>query len=556
LAVVLALALGLFACLIASVAGVIIFGWAVGRQQARLVAATPVAPVTASAITSQPSGSPVPRRGGTLRLPGSDPTTLDPALVRDVVSAGYIGEIFSGLVTLSPDLQVIPDLAERWDVSPSGTVYTFTLRNGATFHDGKQVTAQDVAYSIERACDPATGSTVAETYLGDIVGCADRLASRAGSVAGLRVLDDRRLAITIDAPKAYFLAKLTYPTSFVVDRSQVASGPEWWKAANGTGPFRLAEYTAKEKLALARHAGFYRQPAYLDGVNFDLRPITPDTQYENGELDATPVGASDLERLRDPLNPLSAELVEGPGELGLMYLGFNLRQAPFDDVHVRRAFNYAVDKERLANVLLQGGVKPADWILPTGMPGHQDTAGPYHFDPARAKAEVAASRYGQSGVPPVTLYVSGEGGEDPVAAAVADMLSQTLAVSVTLEQAPWETFQDEVDGGRYGLYTLGWSADYADPQDFLDVLFHSRSPMNRAGYANAEVDRLLEQARTESDTARRLALYDQAERLIMADAPWVPLYSGVESWLVAPYVRGFRIPPVVVPRLAAVWLDR
>lgn len=501
-----------------------------------------------------PGGGPT--AGGELTLPGGTPSTLDPALVRDVASAGYIYEIYSGLVTLSPALEVVPDLAERWAIDPGGTTYTFTLRAGAVFHDGTPVVAQHVTHAIERACDPATASPVAETYLGDIVGCADKLAGRAPSVAGAGAPDPRTVVLVIDAPKAYFLSKLTYPTSFVVDPRQVAADEAWTRRPNATGPFRLAEYAPDERLVLARHAAYYGAAARLERVVFDLRPVSAITLYENGEIDAAPVGPADLARVRDPLNPLSSEVVEGPGDLGLSYVAFNVRVAPFDDVHVRRALNFALDKRRLADVVLRGSVEPVDGILPPGVPGHRPDAGPYAFDPARARAEIAASRYGSAAaLPPLTLYTSGEGGRDPVVEAVVDDLSEHLGVVIAVEQAPWETFQAEADAGAYPMYMLGWSADYPDPQDFLDVLFHSASPLNNTGYANPEVDALLETARVEQGEAERLARYAEAERLILDDAVWLPLFTGVETWLVAPHVHGFTLPPIVLPRMAAVWVE-
>jgi oligopeptide transport system substrate-binding protein len=493
--------------------------------------------------------------GGELRLPGDEPTTLDPTLVGDVVSAEYLYEVYSGLVTLSPELAVIPDLAESWTIDPAGTVYTFTLRSGATFHDGTAVTADAFAFAIERACDPAVDSPVAATYLGDVVGCTDKLAGRSASVAGARAVDERHLVLAIDAAKAYFLAKLTYPTAFALDRRQVTGDPSWATHPNGTGPFRLTRYEEGEALVLERFDGYFGTRAHLDRVTFDLRPIDPLTRYENGELDASPVGSADLERVRDPLNPLSGEVVTG-GELGLTYIAFNVRRAPFDDVHVRRAFNRALDKQRLTEVVLRGAVEPIDTILPPGMPGHDPALASLRFDPDAARAELAASRYGgPRGFPPVTLDVSGDGGGSMAAEAVADFLSTTLAVSVTVEATPWQTYQGELQAGAYDMFMLGWAADYPDPQDFLDVLFHGASPLNHTGYAEPEVDAALEAARVEADGAARLALYRRAEQRVLADAVWLPLYTTVDVWLVARTVHGFRVPAIVMPRLAQVWVQ-
>lgn len=171
-------------------------------------------------------GQPVPT-GGELRLFGAEPQTLDPALAADAESARYIVEIFSGLVTLDKDLRVVADIAQSWDVSGDGKVYTFHLRSGVAFHNGRPVTAEDFKYSLERAASPATGSTTADTYLGDIVGVKEKLQGKASAISGVRVVDGATLQIEIDAPKAYFLAKLTYPTAFVVDRANVESGQDW-----------------------------------------------------------------------------------------------------------------------------------------------------------------------------------------------------------------------------------------------------------------------------------------------------------------------------------------
>ncbi len=509
----------------------------------------------ASAAGSAAPSTALPRTGGTLRLPGAAPTTLDPHRARDVVSAEYIYEVFSGLVTLSNDLKVVPDLAERWTVSPDGTAFTFTLQP-ARFHDGTAVTSEDVRWSLERACDPDTAPDLAATYLGDVVGCADKLAGRAATLAGVTADDPTHITIRIDTPRADFLAKLTYPTSFVLDRRQLESDPDWSDHPIGTGPFRLTSHEAETRIRLERHAGYHGARALLDAVEYDLRPLDPVTRFENGELDASPVGASDLARVQDPLNPLSHLVVQGPGDLGVSYIGFNTRLAPFDDVHVRRAFSLAVDKPRLASLVLRGAVRPVDTILPPGMPGFDAARSPLSHDPpdgpALARAELAASRYAGA-LPPITIVASGGGGNSPSTLAVVEAWRDVLGAEVTIEQAPWDTFQADIDRGAYQAWPLGWVADYPDPQNFLDVLFHSSSALNATRYANPEVDAWLVAARTELDADARLALYAKAESQILADAPWLPLVSGIETWLVAPNVRGFTVPPIVVQRLGQVW---
>ena len=177
-----------------------------------------------------------PPQGGTLVRLFADPPTLDPHLMGDVTSSVIGGEVFGGLVTLSLDYQPVLDLAETCSISEDGLVYTFVLRENAKFHDGKAVTAQDIKWSIERAADPNTLSPTADTYLGDIVGAKDKLEGNATEVSGVRVVDDRTVEFTIDAPKSYFLAKLTYPTAYVVDRNRSTTTEPGWSSPTAPAP--------------------------------------------------------------------------------------------------------------------------------------------------------------------------------------------------------------------------------------------------------------------------------------------------------------------------------
>src|SRR3990172_7472657 len=219
--------------------------------------------------TPRPGATPraaQPRASGELRLLGDDPPTLDPHLATDVASATYITEIFGGLVTIDKDLKIIPDIAERWEASPDGMVYTFFLRRDVTFHSNRGVTAQDFKFSIERAAEPRTLSPTAAEYLGDIVGVKDKLNGRAREVRGVEVIADYTLRITIDAPKPYFLAKLTYPTAFVVDREQVERNPRWTLSPNGTGPFRLLRFRPGERIELVRNPRYHLGAPALEKV--------------------------------------------------------------------------------------------------------------------------------------------------------------------------------------------------------------------------------------------------------------------------------------------------
>ena len=492
--------------------------------------------------------------GEELTLYGSEPATLDPALCSDATSASYIVEIFSGLVTLNGDLEVVPDIAQSWEVSPDGTTYTFHLRPGVRFHDGKEVVASDFKYSLERAASPETSSPVAEAYLGDILGVKERLRGEAEEISGVRVIDDETLQITIDAPKAYFLSKLTHPVAFVVDGENVASGQDWTKNPNGTGPFKLREWRQAQRIVLERNEHFHNGVARVGRVTF-LLVGNPMMMYEEGEIDITPVWAANIDRVLDPTNPLSQELVIVP-QLSTFYVGFNTTMPPFDDVKVRQAFCRAVDKDKIIEILEKNAVSPAAGILPPGMPGYDEGLEGLSYDVEEAQRLIAASSY-REGLPPIVFSVVGEGGMvSPVDVAIAWMWQQNLGVEAEIEGVEWETYLDELRGQGFQVFETGWLADYPDPENFLDILFHSQSVENSTSYSNHEVDGLLEAARVESDFDARMEIYRQVEQTIVDDAPCLPLWFERDYLLVKPYVKGYSPAPMIIPHLKDIWVEK
>jgi oligopeptide transport system substrate-binding protein len=521
---------------------------------------TPVPQATASSQIAATLGSATPSAGvgGVFRRLWNEPPTLDPHQVGDVDSAGVLVEIFSGLVTLSTDLQVEPDLAERWEVSDDGLVYTFFLRSNAKFHDGKPVTAEDVRYSLERALDPDTYSPQVETYLDDIVGAAEKLKGTAQEISGLRVINDLTIEITIDAPKAYFLAKLTYPTAFVVDRENIEKeGDDWTRKPNGTGPFILASYKIGQEIILERNPHFYRGPALLDRVELILSGGSAMAMYENGEIDITGVGLADLDRVSNPQEALNRELVVAPPGFSLSYIGFNVEQAPFDDPKFRQALALSINKTLIADQVLANLVVPATGILPPDFPGFDPIVQGPSYDAERAVSLLAESAYANN-VPRIIITVPGTGGSVGLdLEVILEMWHTTLGIDVEIQQVEWATFLQDLNDKRLQAFAgLGWQADYPDPQDFLDILFHSESRLNHSAYANSTVDRLLEQARVAAEWEDRKALYNQAEQLILDDVPWIPLwFSGENVILLKPYVQGYKVTPLIVPKLKYVWIS-
>ena len=503
--------------------------------------------------------SSTPTEGGTFVRVWADPPTLDPHLTTDATSAVVIVEVFGGLVTISPDLQIVPDLA-TWDVTPDGTVYTFRVRDDARFHDGKPVTALDVKWSMERAADPATASPVVDQYLGDIVGVKEKLDGEAAEISGVRVLDQQTLEITIDAAKSYFLAKLTYPTAFVLDRENVESSRRWFREPNGTGPFRLAEYTPGETMVLTKNEHYHLGPPLLEKVRFILSGGTSMLMYENDEIHITGVGLADLDRVLDPSSPLNAELHRAPPRFSTDYIGMNVNEPPFDDPKVRQALNYAIDKELIASEIMAGLVVPANGILPRDFPAYNAGLAGYEYDPEKARQLLSESKYGDDmeQFPRIILTTAGSFGSsvDLDMEVILEMWNQNLGIEVLVQQTEFATYLQDLNKRRFQMFQIGWIADYPDPENFLDILFHSDSSNNHTGFSNAEADRLLEMARVEPDQAARYELYRQAEEVIMAEAPWVPLwYSGEQYVLLKPNVKNYHLSQLIIPLLRYVELS-
>ncbi len=499
---------------------------------------------------------------GELRLFGPDPITLDPACAADAGSAEYIVEIFSGLVSFDRDLNIIPDIAESYDVSPDGTIYTFHLRRNVNFQDNsRRVTADDFKFSMERALNPDTLSTVGEVYLDDIVGAREFVLGQADEVAGIKVVSDDTLEITIDAPKAYFLSKLTYPTAYVVDRREVGDatcfeGAEWTRNPNGTGPFKLKEWDLSGRIELEPNANFYLDPKpSLAKVTYVLSGGSPLTMYENDEIDITGVGINDIERIRDPNEPLNKEFVEADS-IDTFYIGINTDEPPFDDPKVRQALSMALDRGSIAKDVLVDLVLPASGILPPGMPGYDDSFEGLSYNPDAARALLDEAG-GPDIFKDVTLLSTGRGASPgPVLDAIVALWNQNLGLDITVEQEDFAVFIRDIKEGNYKMASQGWVADYLDPQDFLDIHFHSRSPNNETGYSNPEVDDLLEKARVEQNNEERLKLYHQVEDIVVKDAPWIPLTHGKSSILVKPHVKGYQNPPFIIPTLRYVSIER
>jgi ABC-type transport system substrate-binding protein len=465
--------------------------------------------------------------------------------------------VFSGLVSFDPRLNLMPDLAEKWEVSADGKTYTFHIRANAKFHDGKAVTAQDVVYSWERAANPQTKSDTALTYLGDIVGVREMAAGKAEHISGLKALDALALQVTLDAPKPYFLLKLTYPTAFVVDQANVASGADWVYKPNGTGPYRLTEWKSKESIVYEANKDFYLGAPSIPYVVVKLFAGDDVRLFETKDVDVAGVGLYNVDRMLDPKEPLNKNLVAGV-DLCTGYVVFDTTKPPFDDANVRKAFSMAFDRQRYIDVVLHGRALPAIGVFPPGLPGFNYDLKGLPYDPAQARELLKKSKYGDAKkLPPIVYTGLGIGSSvGSEVAALVNMWEKNLGVKMTVENIEYNFYYDQVYSGNHGqIFDGGWCADYPDPENFADVLFHSKSKQNNGHYSNPTLDTLLEQARVEQDATKRIALYQQAEQIIVNDAPVLFTTHALSYQLIQSYVKGFTFTPIAVPIERYLWLN-
>jgi ABC-type oligopeptide transport system substrate-binding subunit len=496
-------------------------------------------------------------RDQTLVLYGWDPDPIDLDPARTGTGAGdLVGLLYSGLVSLTPDLKIAPDLAEKWTVSPDGLVYTFTLRYDLAFQDERPITAQDVKNSWERAADPKTGSKTATTYLGDIVGVKEKLAGNAKEIIGVQVIDDRTLVVKLDGPKPYFLAKLTYPTSFVVDEKSVKAGSnDWVFKPNASGPYKLLDYEKGTIFLLERNLA-YHNPPKLPYIAFRLDfSNNPLSYYESNDIDiADWFNKDEVKKVQDASYPLHNE-VHTTASMCTNLLQMNNTIPPMDDPNVRKAFALAIDRQRLIDQFFGANAQLAETILPPAMPGFSANQKLEPFDPKAAKDALAASRYAAK-LPKIVLNISGYANyPSDYAKALAAMWQTNLGVNVQVEYLDPTDYTKAAHDQHGQLVLYGWCADYPDPQNFLDVLYHTGSNFNVSGYTNPDVDKLLDQAQVENDPAKRLALYQKVESLLLSDYAAVPLRYDIFTLLVKPTVKGVILPPMNIRYLNIVWLE-
>lgn len=487
---------------------------------------------------------------GTLRLGLQDaPSTLDPALASNVPAIAVSHWLYNGLVTFDDQARIVPELAERYQVSKDGKVLTFTLRKGVRFHDGRALTAADVAYSLTRLFWPETKSPGSSFYRA-IAGSEDVLAGKTRTLAGITTPKPDTVAIRLSAPQPTFLQVLGLNYAAVLpagagERAGFAQAPV------GTGPFRFGAAVTGQRLSFSRNPSYFKPGLpKLDAIELQLglNEQVEALRFERGELDAIGllrgIGAAEYARLaRD--GRYQARFINGP-DMATYYVGMNTRMAPFGDPRVRAAVAMAVDKAKIVR-LVNGRGLVARGFLPPGLPGATPESKTHPYDPARAKQLLAEAGHPRGFE--TTYWCSSSQTSLKVAQAIHHDLAK-VGIRVTLKPLAFPTFLAGVGREKMApIFSGNWSQDFPDASNFLGTIFskHAIRPvrsLNTTFFEDEPTNRLLDQAAVTMGDARRFELYRQAERRVMSQAPVVPLYHPMRCVLARPEVSGLVLHPV------------
>jgi len=498
--------------------------------------------------------------GGIYRRPlGHDPETLDPARITDIYSRSVSQQIFDGLVQFDQTLTVAPALAEFWRASRDGLTWTFTLRKGVRFHNGREMTAEDVVYSLARLLDPKTRSGAADLF-SNVRGGREFREGRAKSVAGLVAQDRYTVQVTLEEAAAPFVAVLAVGHAKIVPKDVVEQlGDAFGSQPVGTGPFKFERWERGKEIVLAANADYFGGSPHLSRVVYRIfageRWEAVYEEFQRGNLEDAPVPSRDYRRVVSSGGHI---YVKRP-MIGVRFYGINTRLKPLDDRRVRQALVYAINREAIVEEVFLGRYVPARGVLPPGTQGFNPGLTGYPYDPRRARELLAEAGYPEGrGLPPIAIW-SGAKREDLVRE--QEQIKRALAaVGVQAEVhylTDWPAFARMLDEGKLPVFAYAWYADVPDPDNFLFKLFYSKSARNFFRYSNPVVDDVLVAARNAPDIQRRVELYRRVEQLVLDDAPLIPMMHHTYERLFQPYVRSVEVNGLGDPYipLRKVWLE-
>lgn len=463
-----------------------------------------------------------------------DLSTLDPAVGYDWQNWSIIKSIFDGLMDYEPGTTILaPNLAESHTVSEDGRTYTFTLRQGVTFHNGREMVADDVKYSFERMFDPATQSPGQGFYLG-IVGAEPYIAGEVDTVEGIEVIDPYTVVFQLIEPDASFLHKLALNFAHVVPQEAVEASDDFGREPVGTGAFMLSEWVLGQRVVLERNPNYHVEGRpFLDEITFQVG-VDPNVAFlrlQRGEVDILGDGIPSA-RFSEVMNdPELSQLVAQGDQIQTGYITINTEIEPLDNPMVRQAINMAINKERIVRVV-NNRATPAVQILPPLMPGHADDYEGYTYDPEAAQQMLADAGF-PDGFSTV-LYAYNVAPNDRIAQAIQQDLSQ-IGIDVDLRTQAQSTVIEAGSSGEAPLLWSGgmaWIADYPDPNNFYWPILACASAVpggwNWARYCDPEIETMAAEADTmvaDDQRDERIAIYrDLFVQIMEEDAPWVPVF--------------------------------
>ena len=502
----------------------------------RLLASVSLAAMMIAAPALSPAMADV-KQGGQMTVTFKDDLiTLDPAIGYDWKNWSVIKSVFDGLMDYKPGTtELVPDLAESFTVSDDGLTYTFKLRHGVKFHNGREMTAADVKYSLERTCNPATQSPGAG-YYGALKGFDDFQAGKATELAGVQAVDDYTVKIELSRPDSTIFHLLALNFSYVVPKEVVeAEGADFGHKPVGTGAFKVTEWTSGQSITLERNKDYFKAGVpKLDRINFQIgqEPVVNLLRLQKGEIDF-PGDMIPPAKFTEVMNdPAWSKLVIVADQLQTGYVTMNVNIKPFDNVKVRQAVNMAINKDRIVQVINNRAV-PANQPLPPSMPGYDKGFKGYAYDVAGAKAKLKEA--GLADGFETELFVANTDPQPRIAQAIQqDLAAIGIKANIkALDQGNVIAAGGKKDGAPM-IWSGGmaWIADFPDPSNFYTVILGCGGAVeggwNWAWYCNQGLDKRADEANAmtnPADADKRAAAWGKIFTDLMADAPWAPIFN-------------------------------
>ncbi|AGT08552.1 ABC transporter substrate-binding protein [Paracoccus aminophilus] len=488
-----------------------------------------------------------------------DVATLDPAIGYDWQNWSMIKSVFDGLMDYEPGTTTLrPGLAESYEISPDGLTYTFKLRPGVKFHNGREMTAEDVVYSINRAVDPATQSP-GQGFFGMIAGF-DEAAAGKGPLSGLSAPDAGTVVFTLSRPDATFLHIMALNFSYVVPKEAVeAAGADFGKKPVGTGAFKLAEWTLGQRLVFEKNPDYWiKGVPYLDSFTVEVgqEPVVALLRAQKGEIDIPGDGIPPAKFVEVMGDPEQAKLVVEGGQLHTGYVTMNVTQPPFDKVEVRRAVNMAINKDRIVQVI-NGRAIPANQPLPPSMPGYTKDYAGYPFDQEGAKKLLTEAGYADGF--DTELFVMNTDPNPRIAQAIQQDL-KAIGIKAAIKSLAQANVIEAGGAGTAPMIWSGgmaWIADFPDPANFYGPILGCAGAVeggwNWSKYCNKDLDAKATEADSIVDPAKadeRLAKWSEIYMDVMKDAPWAPVFNEQRFTLKSARMGGadaLYVDPVSIP---------